>query len=115
MEEVYGLLGNTSRLILDSVASLVGIIWLQRREPGKGEEPRFAMLETIRAYGLELLASRGEMEAVRKAHAGYFLELSERADLELAASVSHEWLDRLEQEHDNLRAAMHWSLEDMEG
>src|SRR6266487_7132961 len=60
------------------------------------------------------MIASGEMEAVRKVHAGYFLELAERADLELAASDSPEWLDRLEQEHDNVRAAMHWSLEDIE-
>jgi predicted ATPase/class 3 adenylate cyclase len=114
IEAVYGALGNATGLILDIVASLIDKSLLQRREPGKGEEPRFAMLETIRTYGLELLAASGEMEAVRKAHAVYFMELSERADLELAASDSPEWLDRLEQEHDNLRAAMYWSLEDME-
>ena len=114
IEAVYGALGNATGLILDIVDSLVDKSLLQLREPGKGEEPRFAMLETIREYGLELLVASGELESVRKAHAMYFLELSERADLELSASDSPEWLDRLEQEHDNLRAAMHWSLEDIE-
>ncbi len=114
IEAVFGAPGNATGLILDSVASLIDKSLLQRREPGKGEEPRFAMLETIREYGLELMIASGEMEAVRKAHAVYFMELSERADLEPAASDSPEWLDRLEEEHDNVRAAMHWSLEDME-
>ena len=114
IEVVNGVLGNATGLILDIVASLVDKSLLQRREQGKGEEPRLAMLETIREYGLELLGASGEMKAVRKAHAVYFMELSERAGLE-RASDSPEWLDRLEQEHDNLRAAMHWSLEDMEG
>jgi predicted ATPase/class 3 adenylate cyclase len=114
IEAVYGALGNATGLILDIVDSLVDKSLLQRREPGKGEEPRFAMLETIREYGLELLVASGELESVREAHAMYFLELSERADLDLSASDSPERLDRLEQEHDNLRAAMHWSLEDIE-
>jgi predicted ATPase/class 3 adenylate cyclase len=114
IEVVNGVLGHATGLILDIVASLVDKSLLRRREQGKGEEPRLAMLETIREYGLELLGASGEMKAVRKAHAVYFMELSERADLE-RASDSPEWLDRLEQEHDNLRAAMHWSLEDMEG
>ena len=114
IEVVNGVLGNATGLILDIVASLVDKSLLRRREQGKGEEPRLAMLETIREYGLELLGASGEMKAVRKAHAVYFMELSERAGLE-RASDSPEWLDRLEQEHDNLRAAMHWSLEDMEG
>jgi len=114
IEVVNGVLGNATGLILDSVASLIDKSLLRRREQGKGEEPRLAMMETIREYGLELLGASGEMKAVRKAHAVYFMELSERAGLE-RASDSPEWLDRLEQEHDNLRAAMHWSLEDMEG
>ncbi len=114
IEAVYGALGNATGLILDIVDSLVDKSLLQLREPGKGEEPRFAMLETIREYGLELLVASGELESVREAHAMYFLELSERADLDLSASDSPERLDRLEQEHDNLRAAMHWSLEDIE-
>jgi len=114
IEAVYGALGNATGLILDIVDSLVDKSLLQLREPGKGEEPRFAMLETIREYGLELLVASGELESVREAHAMYFLELSERADLDFSASDSPEWLDRLEQEHDNLRAAMHWSLEDIE-
>ena len=114
IEVVNGVLGNATGSILDIVASLVDKSLLRRREQGKGEEPRLAMLETIREYGLELLGASGEMKAVRKAHAVYFMELSERAGLE-RASDSPEWLDRLEQEHDNLRAAMHWSLEDMEG
>jgi len=114
IEAVYGALGNATGLILDIVDSLVDKSLLQLREPGKGEEPRFAMLETIREYGLELLVASGELESVREAHAMYFLELSERADLDLSASDSPERLDRLEQEHDNVRAAMHWSLEDIE-
>ncbi len=114
IEAVYGALGNATGLILDIVDSLVDKSLLQLREPGKGEEPRFAMLETIREYGLELLVASGELESVREAHAMYFLELSERADLDPSASDSPERLDRLEQEHDNVRAAMHWSLEDIE-
>ena len=63
IEAVNGALGNPTGLILDIVASLIDKSLLQRREQGKGEEPRFAMLETIREYGLELLAASGEMES----------------------------------------------------
>ncbi len=115
VEAVYGALGDRTDLILDIVASLVDKSLLQRKERGKGEEPRFGMLETIREYGLECLSASGEMEMVRKAHAVYFVALAERAGREeLAASDYDVWLDRLEQEHDNLRAAMQWSLEEME-
>ncbi len=115
VEAVYGVLDERADVILDRVASLVDKSLVQRKEQGKGEEPRFAILETIREYGLERLSASGEMEMVRKAHAVYFVALAERADREgLAASDYDVWSDRLEQEHDNLRAAMQWSLEEME-
>ena len=69
------------------------------------------MLETIREYGLEALATNGEVEATRQAHAAYYLKLAEEAEPELAGSQQVIWLERLEREHDNLRAVMRWSLE----
>ncbi len=69
------------------------------------------MLETIREYGQELLASGGEATDAREAHADYFLRLSEEAVPALDGPLLTSWLDRLEQEHDNLRAALHWFLE----
>jgi len=69
------------------------------------------MLETIREYGQELLASGGEATDAREAHADYFLQLAEEAVPALDGPLLTSWLDRLEQEHDNLRAALHWFLE----
>ena len=69
------------------------------------------MLETIREYGQELLASSGEATDARQAHADYFLQLVEEAVPALDGPLLTSWLDRLEQEHDNLRAALHWFLE----
>ena len=76
-----------------------------------GEGPRLIMLETIREYGLERLAAHGEEEATRGAHAAYYLRLSEEAEQNPVGTEQAVWLERLEQEHDNLRAALRWSLE----
>jgi predicted ATPase/DNA-binding XRE family transcriptional regulator len=78
---------------------------------GDGSEPRFAMLETIRAYGLERLEESGEGEEIRERHADYFVALAERATPQLEGGGQVEWLERLEREHDNLRAALAWLLE----
>ena len=73
------------------------------------------MLETIREYGLEQMLVTGEMEAARQGHAEYYLRLSEKAEPELVGPRQAMWLERLEQEHENLRAVMQWSLEQAEG
>jgi ATP/maltotriose-dependent transcriptional regulator MalT len=69
------------------------------------------MLETIREYGLETLAVSGELEAVRQAHARYYLALAEEAESTLEGLQQAVRLERLEQEHENLRAALSWLLE----
>jgi len=74
-------------------------------------EPRFSMLETVRAYGLEVLAGRGEEEKIRGQHAAYYLTLAERATPELEGGGQVEWIERLDREYDNLRAALGWLLE----
>jgi predicted ATPase/DNA-binding CsgD family transcriptional regulator len=100
--------------VLERVASLIDKSLFQQTEQEDGE-PRFVMLETIREYGLEALAASGEMEATWQAHATYHLRLSEEAKPGLEGPQQALWLERLEREHDNLRAAMQWSLEQAEG
>jgi predicted ATPase/class 3 adenylate cyclase len=99
--------------VLDDIASLIDKSLLRSIEQTAedSEEPRLLMLETIREYGQEVLASGGEAPHARQAHAEYFLKLSEEAVPELDGPLLTSWLDRLEQEHDNLRAALHWFLE----
>ncbi len=104
------LLGHTPTTVLDEVASLIDKSLLHLAEQG-GEEPRLLMLATIREYGLETLVANGEMEPARQAHATYYLQLAEQAELEIEGPQQAVWLDRLEREHDNLRAASQWALE----
>ena len=98
---------------LDVLAGLDRLVEhsLLRSGEGVDGEPRFTMLETIREYGLERLEERGEAEATRRAHAGVFLALAEEAEPELTGPEQVTWLDRLEVEHDNLRASLGWALD----
>ena len=86
---------------LDTLESLVEKSLVRRT----GE--RFWMLETIREYALERLDGSGEAEQLRRRHAALYLALAEEAQPHLRQS-STEWLDRVETEHDNLRAALDW-------
>ena len=84
---------------------------LLRQEGGPGGEPRFVMLETVHEYAREKLQESGEAEEIKRAHAEYFLALAEEAEPELKGPDQLEWLERLEAEHDNMRAALAWFLE----
>jgi predicted ATPase/transcriptional regulator with XRE-family HTH domain len=74
-------------------------------------EPRFTMLETIREYARECLAASAEDDALRRAHATYFLALAEEAAPALTGPGQAAWLPRLEREQDNLRSALQWAQE----
>jgi non-specific serine/threonine protein kinase len=74
-------------------------------------EPAFRMLETVREYAHERLIAAGELVAASRAHADYFLALAERADPLLRGRDQGMWYRRLEREHDNLRAALRWLLD----
>jgi predicted ATPase len=72
---------------------------------------RFWMLETIREFALERLEDSGEADELRRKHGEFFLELAELAQPELGARSSTIWFDRIEAEHDNMRAALRDALE----
>ena len=72
--------------------------------------PRYRMLETVRQYGRDRLRETGEERVTRERHRDWFLHLAERAEPELRGHQQSDWLDLLEREHDNLRAALEWSL-----
>jgi non-specific serine/threonine protein kinase len=74
-------------------------------------ESRYLMLETVREFGLEQLAACEEEAGVRNRHAAWCLALVEAAEPHLRGSEMITWVDRLEAEHDNLRAALAWVIE----
>jgi predicted ATPase/class 3 adenylate cyclase len=87
----------------DTLQSLLDKSLLRKRESELG--PRYWMLETIRELAAERLGESGAAEELRRRHAGHFLALAEEAEPHLRGDPKH-WLDRLEPEHDNLRAAL---------
>jgi predicted ATPase len=95
--------------IIDGIESLVNKSLLQLSEQPDGEA-RLMMMETIREYGLERLIESGEDTAVRKAHAAYYLVVAEEAANALAGVDQPIWLDRLDRDRDNVRAALDWLL-----
>jgi predicted ATPase/DNA-binding XRE family transcriptional regulator len=97
-EDVLGLL---ERLVEQS---------LVEAEVAGPEEPRYRMLEPVRQYALERLEESGEADEVRRSYCALFLALAERAHPELMGPRQLDWLDRLERENGNLRAAMSWAL-----
>ena len=96
--------------LLDEVESLISKSLLQQME-GHDEEPRFWMLETIHEYAREKLWESGEEEELRRRHARYFMELVEEAAPHLKQKDQAGWLQQLEDEHDNIRAAFRWARE----
>src|SRR6266568_4852042 len=111
VEDVCKTLGDETMHTLEDVASLLDKNLVQQAVQEREEEPRFVLLETIREFGLEALAASGETETIRQAHAAYYLGLAEQAEPEWEGPKQAVWSERLKQEHDNVRAAMVWSLQ----
>ncbi len=94
--------------VLDLLARLVDKS-LVVMEP-RGGEARYHLLETVRQYGRDRLRDSGELRAVFRRHRDWYRDLSEQAEPELRGPGQQYWLERLEVEHDNARAALQWSL-----
>lgn len=97
--------GTLSLLVFDGITSLLQKSLVRRRDDPDGE-PRYWMLETIREYALERLASGGDEAEVRLAGAEHFADQVERAAPELVGERQALWLDLLAADHDNLRSAL---------
>jgi predicted ATPase/transcriptional regulator with XRE-family HTH domain len=93
--------------ILDGLEALARASLVQTVEQPSGEQ-RFAMLETLREFGLEQLALHEEADDVGRRHARYYVALAQAGGADLAAAAPGEWLARLEAEQANLRAALTW-------
>ena len=109
-ETIINATGDLEQDILDEVASLVDKSLLRQDEEVNGET-RFSLLRTVREFALEQLAARGESDEIRQNHAAYYRALAEEAEPKLTGPQQAQWLNRLEAEHGNLRAALDWLAE----
>jgi predicted ATPase/class 3 adenylate cyclase len=105
LEKVCNVTGDLEVDVLDGVAALVDESLVRQEEQANGE-PRFRMLETIREYAWECLETSPEVEVVRQAHASCYSALAEAAEAQMTGPQQAIWLNRLESEHGNLRAAL---------
>lgn len=96
--------------VLDGMSSMVDKSLARQIEQADGE-PRFVMLETISEYARGKIAESGEEAATRRSHAAYCLVLAEESGAEDTAENQAGWVDRLEIESQNLRAALEWLIE----
>jgi predicted ATPase len=100
--------GEAGDELLDELSLLLDAS-LVRESRGAGGEVRFGMLQTIREYALELNEDAADQSLARR-HAAYYLDLVGEAVGGLRSPRRREWIERLEQEHDNCRAVLAWSL-----
>lgn len=104
LDAIESVCADGSRVPADLLAQLVG------KSLVVSNQTRYRMLEIIREYAREFLIASGEIETVRGRHRDYFLDLAERAGPELRGPHQGGWILRLQDEHDNLIAALEWSL-----
>ncbi|MBA3851709.1 MAG: hypothetical protein H0X59_05015, partial [Chloroflexi bacterium] len=113
LEEIEAVCGSGATPVgmdvLDGLTSLADKSLLNTTEDEHGE-PRFGMLRTIREFAQERLAGSGEEAEIRDRHLAAFLHHVEEAEPHLLRAGRRRWLDRLEREHDNFRAALDWAV-----
>ena len=128
----YGLLGEDEKRLFQRLSVFVGgcsleaAITVSCGSPGEtlnwvtslvdkslihSTESRLTMLETIRDYAREQLTVNGETEESQRAHCQFYLQLAETAETQLNGPEQGIWLERLASDHDNLRAALHFTLD----
>jgi predicted ATPase/class 3 adenylate cyclase len=106
-ETVCGPASDVGGDVLDGLTGLVDHSLV--RVDDMSAEPRFVMLESIREFAAEQLDLRGETDVLRERHANAMVDLAERAQPHLTGVDQRMWLDRLERDHDNLRAVLDWT------
>jgi predicted ATPase/class 3 adenylate cyclase len=111
--EAVGAIGTEAVDPLECLSSLVdqSLVDERPRTGTAAQDPRFAMLETIREFAADQLAASGEADATERAFEEFLIERAEAAAEGLGGPDQPHWLDRLEAEHDNLRAALGRVLE----
>lgn len=106
-EAVCGGDGCEPSEVLDVLTRLVdrSLVAVENLE---GRDTWYRLLETVRLYAREKLVAAGEEETVRRRHRDWYLQFAEQAEHELQGPALESWLERLEAEHDNIRAALEW-------
>ncbi len=107
LETAERVCGPTDELgvdVFDGIAELADQSLVRRSEAG--DDIRFTIPETIRQFAYERLQARGETDEIRRRHAEAFLDLARAAAAELSGADQRRWVERLEREHDNMRAAL---------
>src|SRR5207245_6977262 len=94
--------------VLDILSALVDHSLV--RQSDVDGDPRFRMHLTIRDFARERLDESGEQDEIARRHANAYLSLADAARPQLQGQEQKRWLDLLELEHDNLRAALEWSI-----
>jgi len=102
--------GSAGDDLLDPLAALVAKSLVVADT--SGSRSRYRLLESIRLYAIEQLSEAGEIREVRLRHARWFTTLAEHAEPELSGPSVWSWLARLDSEHDNLRAALTFGIEE---
>ena len=102
--------GKQDKPLLDIVTSLLNQSLLQREAQASNQEQRFTMLETIREYALECLKNSGEKEKICQLHAEHYLALANTLELKVMGGEPPHWIEWIESEFENFRAAFNWFL-----
>jgi predicted ATPase/Tfp pilus assembly protein PilF len=95
---------------LDGIVSLGEQNLLLHEE--SGEESRFRMLQVVKEFGFEYLRLSGNAVTIQRRHGEYYLRLAQEAEQEMVGLNGAFWIKRLDREHDNLREALEWWLQD---
>jgi predicted ATPase/DNA-binding CsgD family transcriptional regulator len=111
IEAVCGAAVDIGLPVLDGLQELADQSLVRQVRSSGGPSARYAMLETIREYAAERLDQMPEVDAVRGAHAAAFLALVETGGRPHAGLAKKEWLERLDTEQNNIRAALSWYRE----
>jgi predicted ATPase len=105
---------ETAEAVLgDDVLPILGALVdksLAQQEAAHDQDVRFELLQSVRVFALESLQASGDWGTVHERQAAYFVALAEQAGPSLGGPPQVAWLNRLEEEHDNLRHVLHWTL-----
>lgn len=99
---------------LANLESLADKSLVRYAQQSANDDVRFQMLQAVREYAFDQLASNAETEQTQRRHANYFLELVERAELAIGTPEQLPWMHRIRQERENLQLALHWMLDQKE-